>query len=433
MQALYYIAVLIFGGLIFARLVGKLNLPDVTGYLLAGLVLGPWVSGLLPESAVSSLGIISQVALSLIAFSIGNEMKIDNLKRLGSGILIVTICEALGAFFVVTAGLILIFKSSVSFALVLGSIACATAPASTLLVIKQYRAKGELVDVLLPVVALDDAVCIMVFGIASSVARSLTSGEELQYLPMLLNPLKDIVLAVLLGAIAGFVGAHVLRFLKNEQSMISFMIASIFGLTALTLYVDISSLLTLMVFGFTMGNLQGTTRRYQQLLDPITPPIFIAFFVLSGADLNLSQLTAVGALGIFYIIARVLGKALGAFLGTKKAGFSKEVQKYLGFTLMPQAGVAIGLSLLAVRILPAPEARMVRTIILAATLIYELLGPLVAKLVLEKAGCIESKKTLKAGADTAAMAYNPPSTLARKKAKLKGEEKAKQLDETEDK
>ncbi len=410
MSVLYYIALLIFAGLIFSRLLSYVKLPDVTGYLVAGLVLGPWISNLIPETAVQSLGLISQIALSFIAFSIGNEMKLSNLKRLGSGIILVTVLEALGAFFVVTTGLIVFFHTELAFALVLGSIACATAPAATLLVIKQYQAKGDLVDVLLPVVALDDAVCIIVFGLASSIAKSLVSGSELHYLTMLLQPLKDIALAFLLGAIAGVAAAYLLRFLHNEQKMLPFVIASIFGLTALTLYLSISSLLTLMVFGFVMGNLQRTTRRYQQLLDYVTPPIFIAFFVLSGADLNLGQIGAVGALGAFYILARVIGKILGAGIGTRLAGFSEPVQKYLGLTLMPQAGVAIGLSLLAIKIIPEPAATMIRTIILGATLIYELIGPLVAKFALTKAGCISGPRVQleQIEAEAAKLLYNKP-------------------------
>ncbi len=395
MENLLYIAIIILGGLITARILGKLNFPQVTGYLIAGLLIGPSLLGLIPGDAVKSLEVISEIALAFIAFSIGSEMRLENLKKLGSKIILITLFEALGAFVVVTLGLILFFKTSVAFAITLGSIACATAPAATLMVIKEYRAQGELVDVLIPVVALDDAVCIITFGIASSIAATLMAGGDFHVGMMIWTPIKEILLAIIVGSVGGLISNFLFKKARNDDEMMSLLIVLIFALTAIALRLEVSSLLTLMVSGFVIANLGNSSRRIHPLMDKITPPIFICFFVLSGADLNVKSLATVGLIGVFYILGRALGKFGGSFISTRMAGFSENVQKYLGLTLIPQAGVAIGLSLIAHRIIPDPYGGMIRTIILGATLFYELVGPLVAKFALSKAGCIKTEKTAK--------------------------------------
>ncbi len=389
MELIFYVAALLIGGLVMARILGLLKFPDVTGYLIAGILIGPSVLKIIPQSGVDSLEIISQVALSFIAFSVGSEMNINSIKKIGSKILLVTIFEALGAFLMVTLAMMLIFKTDFAFALTIGSIASATAPAATLMVIRQYQARGELVDVLVPVVALDDAVCIMAFGVASSIATSMLSGAALNITNMLLIPLKEIFLAIIIGFISAILYILISKKLKNDEETLIFTLAVVLGLTALTLKLNISGLLTLMVTGIVIANMGKVSRRYQQLINQITPPIFVCFFVLSGADLSIDGLTHVGLIGIGYVIFRVIGKMGAAYISTRITGFSKEVQNNLGLTLVPQAGVAIGLSLIASNIIPDPHGAMIRTIILGATIIYELIGPMVAKIALKRAGCIK--------------------------------------------
>lgn len=389
MEKIYYVSVLLFAGFIFSRLLGKLKFPDVTGYLIGGIIIGPSFLGLIPKEAFLSLNIISEVALAFIAFSIGSEMKISAIKKLGSGIILVVVCEALFAFIAVTVSMLVFFKTSFAFALTLGSIACATAPAATLMVIKQYDAKGPLVNLLIPVVALDDVVCIIAFGIASSISVSLISKSSLSLAMMLFNPLKEIFMAIALGIIAGGVFSYIIKRAKNDNDTIVLSIASIFLVTGASLYFNLSSLLTLMLMGMTASNIGGSNRRYSNILSYLTPPITICFFVLSGAELDFASLKAVGLMGVVYIITRVIGKVAGAYTAAKAADYPKEVQRYLGFTLMPQAGVAIGLSLIASRIIPAPDGEMIRSIILGATIVYELFGPLVAKTALIKSGSIK--------------------------------------------
>ena len=391
-MSIFYVAILLFSGLIFARIFSKIHFPEVTGFLIAGIIIGPSVLGIISEEGVKNLEIISSVALSFIAFSIGAEMKISVLKKLGEKIILITIFEALTALLVVLLGCLFIFKYDLPFSLSLASIACATAPAATLMVIRQYKAKGEMVDILLPVVALDDAVCIIAFGICSSMAVSILQGGDLSVFSMFIYPIIEILESIALGLAGGFIFVLLSKKMRTDNELLSFIIAVIFMLSAVSDMLNLSGLLTLMSASVLIANLGATPRRYFDMVDRITPPIFMSFFVISGADLNLAGLKAVGAVGVFYILARALGKYLGAFTAAKISGLSKKVQNYLGLTLIPQAGVAIGLSLIASREIPDPHGTMIRTIILGATIVYELVGPLLAKFSLTKTGCIEVHK-----------------------------------------
>lgn len=387
-MTLMYISILILAGLIFSKLIARIRFPEVTGYLVAGILIGPHVLGLLPKTGVESLEIISELALCFIAFSIGSEMKLSVMKKLGFKIITITLFEALSAFIVVLVGLLLLFKTEAPMAIVLSAIACATAPAATLLVIKEYKAKGEIVDVLLPVVALDDAVCIIVFGISSAVASSLLIGGELSLVSMLLLPFGKILLALLLGFGIGILFYRVQGYAKNEEELLTMSIGFILLVAGISKIFGLSDLLSIMAASVTMSNIGKGMPRTISLVSRVTPPIFVLFFVLAGADLNLPGLLDVGAVGVFYIVGRAVGKCFGAYLSTGITGFSKGLQKNLGLTLIPQAGVAIGLSLLASKTIPDPYGAQIRTIILGATIVYELVGPLFAKLGLKRAGAI---------------------------------------------
>lgn len=389
MESIYAVAVLIASGLIFSRLLGKFKFPDVTGYLIGGIIIGPSVLGLLSQDQVKGMEVLSTIALSFIAFSIGSEMDLKAIKKMGSKIIVVTIFEALGAFLFVTTAMLLIFKQDWAFSLAIGSISCATAPAATLMVIRQYKAKGPLVDVLIPVVALDDAVCIIAFGIASVMANALISGESLNIATMVGKPLLEIFMSIGLGAVAGFIYSLIAKKVRNDGENLSFTLAMVFIVTAAALKLNLSGLLTLMVMGVIITNVGHVNKRYLDLVNAITPPIFVCFFVLSGADLNLSNLKSVGIVGIGYVVSRVIGKYIGSMISTKVSGFDESVQRNLGLTLVPQAGVALGLSLIAANIIPGDHGQYIRTIILGATIVYELVGPLLAKFALKRAGCIE--------------------------------------------
>ena len=391
MHILYYIAVILFSGIIMARIVSKFKLPNVTGYLLAGVIIGPSVLKLVPDNVTSSLSVISVAALGFIAYSIGSELNIEHLNKSGASIIWITLLEALGAVIIVDLAMIFIFRQPVAFSLVVGAIATATAPAATIMVIRQYKAKGPLVGTLLPVVAMDDAVAIIVFGLSTAVAHAITNADKnVAVWVSILSPIREIIIALLIGFLIGLGLSYFSRKAKGEEELLSFTIAAIFLTVGLSYLLDVSSLLACMV-GATISNMAYNKNRLFSVVDRFTPPIFIAFFTLAGAELKLNILRQVGLVGVGYIVFRVIGKMLGAYLGAKFTGAPAAVRKYLGLALIPQAGVAIGLSMIAEQILPGMGV-VIRTIILSATVVYELIGPVAAKVALLKAGEITVKE-----------------------------------------
>ncbi|WP_416197132.1 MAG: Kef-type K+ transport system, membrane component KefB [Sporanaerobacter sp.] len=390
MHMLFYIAVILFAGMGTAKILSKFKLPNVTGYLIAGLIIGPSLLGIIPKEASDKLSIISEAALSFIAYSIGSEFNIENLKRVGKGVIIITVLEALTAVFLVDIVMIFVLGQPVAFSLVLGAIAAATAPAATLMVVRQYKAKGPVVDTLLPVVAMDDAVGIMAFGISTTIAQTLVKNSgSISIAKIILIPLFEIVAALAIGFGMGILLTYLSKKVKGEDGLLSIVIAVLFATAGIAIRFNLSSLLACMMIGATLTNLDPNNKRAFTTVDRFTPPVLISFFTIAGVQLDLSILKEVGLLGIVYIVVRVVGKMLGAYLGAKISDFPDTVQKYLGFTLIPQAGVAIGLSMIAQNTLPSPYGAQVRTIVLAATVIYELLGPMITKTALIKAGEIK--------------------------------------------
>ena len=381
-------------GLIFNRIVKKFNLPNVTGYLIAGLLIGPYVLNIVPEIAVEEMGIITNVALGFIAFSIGGSFKISNIKAIGAKVLVITFFEACTASLFTTVAL-LILKFPVPVALSLGAIAAATAPATTLLVARQYNAKGPVTRMLLPVVAMDDAICIILFSIMTSFASVIANGTELSVWEMLLDPIREVGLSLLLGAAIGFVVTLCSSAFKSRANRIAVIVCSIFLCVSLADKFELSSLLVCMMNSAIMVNFSKDSDKMLDVCDRWTPPLFLLFFVISGAELNLDILPQIGVIGITYLVARTLGKCVGATTGSAIVKAEKNIIKYLGFTLIPQAGVAIAMSQLVIPILPE-YGEQIRAVILGATLVYELTGPLITKVALTKAGEIEPTKRKKA-------------------------------------
>jgi len=393
MHMLFYLGVIILAGMIMAKILSKFKLPNVTGYLVAGLIIGPSVLGIIPKESAGKLSIISEAALSFIAYSIGSEFNIDNLKRLGKGIIIITVLEALMAVALVDLSMIFIFKQSVPFSIVLGAIAAATAPASTLMVVRQYKAKGPVVNTLLPVVAMDDAVGIIAFGVSSTIAKALLNNNAaISVTKIIFVPLLEIFSALLLGVVMGILLTYISKKAKGEDQLLSIVLAFIFVTAGIAISLNLSSLLACMMIGATLININPNNKKAFSTVDRFTPPILILFFTIAGVQLDLSVLKDVGILGLAYVIIRVVGKMLGAYLGARISKFPQTVQKYLGFTLIPQAGVAIGLSMVAQSIMPQPYGDVIRAIVLAGTVIYELVGPVITKTALIKAGEIEVDK-----------------------------------------
>ena len=418
-----YVAVLLLVALLSTRLVRILKLPNVTGYIVTGIIMGPFVFGLLfnnftfdgiKESIiythVNRINWVSTVALGFIAFSIGTSFKKATIKALGKRVIVITILEAVGASLLVIIALLIahfIRPDLISWQIVLtlSAIASATAPAATLMVIKQYNAKGPLVDTLLPVVALDDAAALILFAILFQLATALAGGTINVY-TILVKPLLEIVISLAIGTVLGFLISFMNSFFKSRNNRLIWCIFSVFA--ALGFYYlfksemmggfELSSLLICMMAGAIYTNMVKDSNRTLDVMDRFTSPIYMMFFVISGASLDLSIFfnpdgLLVVIVAAIYIVFRVVGKWGGAFVGASITRCEPQVKKYLGFALVPQAGVAIGLSTTAYKLFSESgneqcqrAGALILAVVLTSTLVYELIGPMVAKFAFTKAG-----------------------------------------------
>ena len=358
MDTLLVLAIAMACGLLFTRIMKFVGLPNVTGYLIAGLLIGPHVLNLVTTESLDVIEIITTVALGFIAFSIGSSFKIEHLKELGKSIVSITFIQALGAVILVDIALIVI-GTDLPIALTLGAIATATAPAATLMVVRQYQAKGVVTNTLLPVVAFDDAIGLMVFSISFSVAKVLANGTELTVNAILIEPLIEIVLSLVIGGALGALAALVSRFFKSRSNRLTVILVAVFAGLSVSKLLGLSDLLVCMMIGALYANLFPSSIPTLDVLDRWTYPLYMLFFVISGAELDITVIPTVGVIGIVYLIARSLGKYLGAMLGAKVVKADKNVQKYLGLTLLPQAGVAIGMAQMVLAEMPSDRKSVV--------------------------------------------------------------------------
>ncbi len=412
MEFLLAIGVAMFAGLLLSRLTSRLNLPDVTSYLVAGLLVGPLVLGRLGVPGlgfesfafVEEMGLVCDAALGFIAFSIGSEFRISALRKTGRQATVIAIFQALTATLLVDLALIGLHfllgdRLPISTCLILGAIATATAPAATLMVVNQYKAKGPLTDILLPIVALDDAVGLIVFAVSKGVAKALIGGD-LSLISVLLNPMIEICGSLLLGAVLGWVFSVVEKHFNSNSKRLSLAVAFVAlsaGLSKLhfdfgQVHIGFSSLLVCMMCGTIFCNLCDFSEEIMHKTERWTGPVYVLFFVISGAELDLrvfAELAVVG-IGLMYIATRSAGKILGANLSARFMKCEKSICKYLGITLLPQAGVALGMSVTVAGEFGA-EGAMMRNIVLFSVLIYELVGPTLTKMALTAAGDIRPK------------------------------------------
>ena len=411
MQILTTLSIALLSGLLLSRLAKILKLPAVTAYLVAGILVGPYCLGALNVSGlgftskedIESVSILADVALGFIAFSIGNEFRLPQLKKIGKQATIVGVFQAVVTTIVVDVALILLHlampdKLSLSTAIVLGAIASATAPAATLMVVKQYKAKGPVTDILLPVVALDDAVGLILFAVSFGVAKAIKVGAT-SIVAILVEPLLEIVLSIGLGAAMGFAFSFFEQFFHSRSKRLAvsvgFVILTI-GLSMLKfniggVHIGFSSLLVCMMLGTIFCNVCDFSEELMDRVDRWTAPLFVLFFVISGAELELSVFTdlMIVLIGLVYILTRSAGKYSGALLSSKIAGCDDNIVKYLGITLLPQAGVALGMANMAMGSIElGAEGMLIANITLFAVLIYELIGPALTKMALLKAGDI---------------------------------------------
>ncbi|MEA4823736.1 MAG: cation:proton antiporter [Clostridiaceae bacterium] len=413
MITLIAIAVAMLAGLIVSRPARALKLPAVTAYLVAGVLIGPFCLGRIgieglgftSESEISALGVISNAALGFIAFSIGNEFRLSQLKATGKQATVIGIVQAVVATIVVDIALIIFHfcapdKLSLPAAITLGAIAAATAPAATLMVVRQYKAKGKLTDLLLPIVALDDAVGLVVFAISFGIARALQSGV-VDMVTILAEPIIEIVGSLMLGTLMGVLLTFVERFFHSRSKRMSLCIVFVFLTVGLSMmefeiggiHIGFSSLLVCMMLGTIFCNLCQTSEELMDRTDGWTTPLFIMFFVMSGAELDLAVFRdpIVVLIGVVFLLTRALGKWGGAYMSSSWVHCDDNIRKYLGVTLLPQAGVALGMSVTAMEL--GSDGALIRSIVLFSVLVLEIVGPMLTKIALTKAGDIREGAT----------------------------------------
>lgn len=409
MEILFCLSIALFAGLLLSRVAKLLKLPAVTAYLISGVIIGPFCLGAIGVPGlgfislenVEKYSIISDVALGFIAFSIGNEFRLKELKHIGKQATIIGILQAVITTVVVDIALISLHfmipdKFPLTAAIILGAVASATAPAATLMVVKQYKSKGSVTSTLLPVVALDDAVGLVLFAISFGIGKAIIAGE-ISILSIIVEPLLEVVISLALGLVVGLVFTYIERFYHSRSKRLAVSVAFVFLTVAISmvsfkigeLHVAFSSLLSCMMLGTVFCNICDFSAELMDRLDRWTAPIYILFFVLSGAELNLAVFKdyMIVVIGLVYIVFRCIGKYYGARLSATMAHADDNVKKYLGITLFPQAGVALGMAMKAMTI--GSVGIIVSNIVLFSVLIYEIVGPFLTKISLTQAGEID--------------------------------------------
>ena len=412
MNILLSVSVALLAGLLMTRLFKPFKLPDVTAYLIAGVLIGPYCIGALKigglgfttMEAVEALNLVSSVALGFIAFSIGSEFRLEELKKTGKQAFVIGVVQAFVATLFVDLALLGVYlimpdKITVPQILVLGAIATATAPAATLMVVRQYKAHGPLTKLLLPIVALDDAVGLIVFAVSFGIAKTLLSGEA-DLLSIIVNPIVEIVCSLILGAVMGVVLTWLEKLFHSNTNRLNMTIAFVFLTVALSMvdfhvgaiHISFSSLLVCMMLGTIFCNICPLSEDLMTRSDKWTSPLLAIFFVISGAELELNVFAdiAIVGIGIVYIIFRCLGKYFGALISAVVTKCESQICKYLGVTLFPQAGVALGMcGIVSASAEFGAQGVLIRNITLFAVLIYELVGPLMTRQALTAAGEIK--------------------------------------------
>ena len=406
----FILSVALLAGLLLSRLAKKVQLPAVTAYLVAGVLIGPFVLGRIgipgigiTGEQIEGFGLVSDLALGFIAFSMGSEFRIAQLKKIGKQATFIGVFQALFTTVIVDVALIglhLIIpdKFSIDAAIVLGAVATATAPAATLMVVKQYKAKGPVTDILLPVVALDDAVGLVVFAISFGIARSLGTGA-VNVTSVILEPVLEVILSLALGLVVGLLFTLCEKYFHSRSKRMAVSVTFVMMTVAISsmsfeigsVHVGFSSLLACMMLGTVFCNICEVSEELMERADRWTTPVLILFFVISGAELELSVFAdiMVVLIGAVYIVSRSLGKYFGAGISARLSKCNPNVVKYLGITLLPQAGVALGMAIKAIEL--GPEGAIVRNITLFAVLVYEIVGPFLTKVALTKAGDIDEE------------------------------------------
>lgn len=386
MNAIFSLGLILLLGLVSARLINKVKFPSVTAYLLLGILIGPSLGNIVSSDLISASGFISNIVLGLIAFSIGQNFSRDNFSRIGRSIIWISLLEATGAWILVTLGIFLILRQPFYLSLLFGGISAATAPAATVMVVREYKSKGTFTDTLLGVVAIDDAWCLIIFALSLAISKAIAAhvSSNLFILKVILKSLLEIGGAFVLGWLMSLLASNLSKFIRTQTEALIYTLGFIFFTIGLSLSLHFSVLLACMFLGACLVNLKNTKLNFFDTIRTIDPPLYLMFFVLAGANLEMHLLRNIGLIGLVYLTFRPIGKIIGVHLGGFIAHASQKVRKYLGLGLVPQAGVALGCALIAKSDFPQAGG-LIFTAIVATTVIYELIGPMCTKLALEKA------------------------------------------------
>ncbi len=374
-------------GLFSARLISRIRFPAVTAYLIIGILIGSSLLKLIPAEILNKSGLISNIVLGIIAFSIGQNFSRDNFRKIGKSVIWISVLEACGAWLLVTLAFLLILRQPFYIALLFGALSSATAPAATVMVIREYRAKGSFTDTLLGVVAIDDAWCLIIFAISLAISQAIHSHMVATFflIKVFLSSILSIFGAFILGSIIAIILSYFSRFIRTQAELLIFTLGFILLSVGIAIWLHLSVLLANMFLGAILVNINRSSFNPFDVLKTVDSPLFLLFFVLAGANLEIGLLPQLGLIGSVYLAFRLIGKVTGARLGAHISNASNSVRKYLGLGLVPQAGVALGCALVAKSDFPNIGS-MIFTTIVATTVVYELIGPLCTKYALQKAG-----------------------------------------------
>lgn len=392
MDILFFVGLIIIIGFIGGKISNKFKSPAVLGYLLAGLFLGPSVFNIFSLALIDKVGVFNDIALALIAFIIGSELRLTILKQMGGKIITIMFSESIITFILVALGVYLLSRDLPS-ALLFGAIAAASAPAGTAVVLQEYKAKGSLTNALYAVVGLDDGVGVVIYAFSAAIAKLLLTGNDITFFRIIEGPLIEIFAAIFIGSVIGVISGYAIRKLHRRSDILPVIAGAIFICTGVSKFFNASLILANLTLGIVFANLfLLANRRAYDAIQGISPPIYIIFFVIAGAHLQLKLLPAMGLLGLVYIICRVAGKFGGSLFGATISKAEPIIKKYLGLGILSQAGLAIGLALLVTRefgnlgITGKNLAILTINTIAATTIIFEIIGPIGVKIAISKAG-----------------------------------------------
>lgn len=383
MNAILGISLILLLGVFSTKVAEKIKTPAITAYLVLGILIGPYVAGFVPDNIIKASGLISNFALSFVAFSIGQSFSMQVFRQIGKQVLWISILAAFGAWLFVVLGMLFVGLPAYV-ALIFGAIGTATAPAALIMIIRQYKAKGKFTDILMGVVAIDDAWGLIAFSICLAFARKMYFNHAAGMLEVIFSSLLEISGSLVLGGLIGWIFCTFGYHIRNQRDLLIYTIGTIFFTAGLALHLHLSVLLSCMILSAVIVNIHKENFRYFQILQTVDWPIYLIFFVLAGANLEIEVLKHIGLIGIAYLILRIIGKVIGTYAGAIFSRAGVDIRRYMGIAQMPQAGVALGMALIAKDIFP-DLGSLIFTTIAATTIIYEIIGPFFVKMSLYKA------------------------------------------------